>query len=68
MGLVAWEDPASLDEQIGQGRLRARAPRLATLGELVQVDQVGLEGQYAEEEVAFGVHSAFRSKPSLVKP
>jgi hypothetical protein len=46
------ENPAPLDEQVGQGLLFASGPQQARLDELRSVDQICLLGQHTEEKVA----------------
>ena len=54
-------DPATLREQVGKRLRLAAGPGRASLDELVRADQVTLEGQHAEQQVAIGVHG--RSLP-----
>jgi hypothetical protein len=48
--------PGALDEQVGQRRVLASGPGGAGLGEPGRRDEVRLQGQHAEEQVAVGVH------------
>jgi hypothetical protein len=56
LGAVVRGQPAALDEQVGQGHALAGGPGGAGLGEAVAVEQVELEGDDAEQQVAVGVH------------
>jgi hypothetical protein len=49
IGAILGREPALLDEYVGQGSGLGGAPQGAGTGKLVIVDQVGLEGEYAEE-------------------
>ena len=51
---VVVGQPAEVLEDFGQRRALARGPRGAGLGELPVVDQLDLQGEDAEEEVAVG--------------
>ena len=53
---VSALDPAPLDEQLGQRRYFCDRQPGAGVGELPGVDQVVLEGEHPEEEVAVGIH------------
>src|SRR5690242_9137241 len=54
VGPVGGAEPAPFDEQVGQGRALASGPGGARLGELGSVQEVGLEREHAEKQVAVG--------------
>src|SRR5262249_31902459 len=56
MAPVVGEDPAAFDEEIGERPVLASAPDGAGLDELRGVDEIGLQGEHPEEQVAVGVH------------
>ena len=56
LGPVALGDQAAVDHDVGQRLGLAGRPGRARLGQLAVVDEVGLDRQRAEQEVAVGVH------------
>ena len=45
---VSGGQPATFDEEVGQGSFFSAAPGGAGFGETSRIDEIGLEGQHAE--------------------
>ncbi len=56
VGPVGRLDPASPQEQIGEAFILARGPEQACLNELRGVDQLRLQSEHPEQQIAVGVH------------
>ncbi len=62
MRLVGGHDPAPLDEHVCQRHIFAAGPQEACVDELPGVDQIGLQGEHTEQEVAVGVHGILKRR------
>ena len=60
VGLVGRLDPASPQEQIGEAFILTGGPEQARLDELRGVDQIRLQSEHTEQQVAVGVHGGLQ--------
>jgi hypothetical protein len=59
VGLIRGRNQAAVDEQLGQRNLLARDPVGADVNKLRGVDQIRLEREDAEKQVAIRIHGGF---------
>ena len=59
-------DPdTATDKEIAQRRVLATGPRAATFDELVAVDEIGLQCEDSEEQIAVGAHEMISGEPEI---